>query len=276
MTGQATVPPDAPATEAPSEEAADRPARATRPAAGAADHHRARGDRGRLLDPQVQQLPDGVQHPRDRDQHGHPRGPGRRDDIRHHHRRHRPVGGQRPGLQRRRRRQGDGGPGRPGLGDRPHRRPGRHRLRARLGAAQRRPDRTGEGAAAHRHARHPGHGPRPGRGDHRRRGPARCPDRHGQRRGIRQHLLAGPHPGRDRRGHHRDRDGAAAPDQVRVAYLRDRIKPGGGPAFRHQRQRPPDQGLRPVRPVGRLRRAGSTWRSSSRPRSAGRARRTSA
>ena len=99
-----------------------------------------------------------------------------------------------------------------------------------------------------------GHGPGPGRGDHRRRGPAQRPDRHGQLGGIRQHRLAGPHPGRHRRGRHRDRDRDPAPDPVRVVHLRARIEPRGRPAFRHQRQPSPDQGLRPVRPAGRLRR----------------------
>ena len=93
----------------------------------------------------------------------------------------------------------------------------------------------GEGSAAHRHARHPGDGPGPGGGDHRRRGPARYPDRHGQLRGLRQHLLAGSHPGDHRRGRHRDRDRGPAPDPVRVVHLRDRIKPRGGPAFRPER-----------------------------------------
>ena len=73
-------------------------------------------------------------------------------------------------------------------------------------------------------------------------------------RGLRQHLLAGPHPGRHRRGRHHDRDRDPAPDQVRVVHLRARIKPRGGPAFRPERQPSPDQGLRPVRPAGRLRR----------------------
>ena len=207
----------------------DRPARAAGPAAGAADHHRAGRDRRHLLDPQAQRLPDRVQHPRDRAEHRHPGGPGRRDDLRDHHRRHRPVDRQRAGLQRRRRRQGDGQHRRrPGLGFGHHRRPGGHRLRARLGADQRIPGRAGEGAAAHRHARHPGDGPRPGRGHHRRRGPARRPDRHGQLGRLRQHRRGDTVAGRHRRGRRGARDRAAAPDPVRAAYLRDRLEPRGG------------------------------------------------
>ena len=232
MTGQTTAPADRSRDER--RRAVGR-ARAARPAAGAADHPRARGHRHHLRGPQAAQLPDGLQHPRDRAEHVHPGGARRRDDPRHHHRRHRPVGGQRAGLQRRRRRQGDGGDGAGRAGARARRRPGGDRLRARLGPDQRVLHRQGEGAAAHRHARHPRHGPRPRRGDHRRRGPAQRPDRHGQRHRVRQHRLADSVAGGHRGGRRRARHRAAAPHPVRAAHLRDRVQPGGGPAGRPER-----------------------------------------
>ena len=108
-----------------------------------------------LLSPGAGSLPDVGQHPPDHPERLHPGRPRHRHDLRHHHRRHRPVGRLRtwssPASSPLR-------PWRPSaatVGRGPYRHLVADRLRTRLGTAQRIPHREGEGAAADRHARHP-------------------------------------------------------------------------------------------------------------------------
>ncbi len=219
----------------------------------------------RLLADQPGRLLLGVERP----QHRHGRlgaaGHGHRDDLRDHHRGHRPVRRLRPRVRGCRLRQGDGqrqqhrhDPRRPGR--RPARRPG-------VGRDQRLPDRQGEDPAVHRHARHLRHRARRRAADHRRRRRARGPDQadHRPRHGpARRDPVAG---GDRRRGLPDLRDHPRA-DAIRPLHVRRGVQPGGRAARGREPRPPPDQGLRADGHARGARRVHERWPASGRPRSA--------
>ncbi|CAA9277860.1 MAG: Ribose ABC transport system, permease protein RbsC, partial [uncultured Corynebacteriales bacterium] len=212
-----------------------------RPGRGAGDprDRRRRDHRRRVPHPQQP-----AEHPGQRVDHR--RGDGR-DDLRHHRRRHRPVGRRagRPVL-------GVGDHARhPGLrpgGDGALRPAGRHGSRA----GQRRAHRVRPAGGVHRHAGHAGLGPRARAVAVRPAHPARHrgrDQRHRDHRGARHPAAGLP----VRRGH-RGRLGRPQPHHLRPAHVRRRRQPRGGPAGRHRRPPPHRTALRGLRPLLRHRR----------------------
>ena len=179
-------------------------------------------------------VPEPVQHHPDRHQRGHLPGPRGRDDVRHHHRRHRPVDrlGADPVRRARRRVRGPSRrvPGRL-AGDR-RRDPDQPRHRHGMGDGAGRTGGEGEGTPVHRHARRP------------RRGAGHRADRHHRqrRRGRRAQR-----PGRD-----------AGPGQA----VRGRALAGRG-RDRHNGAVRPGPGVHPVRPAPTPRRSAAPGSAST-------------
>ena len=189
------------------------------------------------------QVPLGQQLLADLPEHRGVGGARRRDDLRHHHLRHRPVGRLGARVLLGRRREGHARPSAATAGAWPRRHPRRARQRIGLGHAQRLPDRQGQDPAADRHPRLAVGRPRTGPGPHRRhRHPlgARGADRLQHLHQDPRHSVAAVRRP-DHRDHRRDRP---AQDQVRPLHLRRRLQRARRPPGRHQRRPAPDPGLR--------------------------------
>ena len=266
MTDVTTAPADEPEVEA-EESERETPVLA---APGLRLEHVDRPD-PRRADPRLQparlQL---VRQQRQLPQHRHRRrGPARarhRDDLRDHHRGHRPLGRRGPGVQRRRGGQGHERRGRRQLG-RHHPRP--RRLAGRrhgVGGLQRVPRGQGQdprrsssrsarsgmslGAALRDHGR-------------RRRARGAVQAHHDHRNGAR--VQRDPVAGRDRlRRRDRVRDHPRR-DPLRPLHLRGRLQRGGGPARGHRGRLPSHEGLRASSARSRAS-PGSCRSRASRPR----------